>query len=157
MSGPSVILTWAGLIYALNSKGIYSANEILRLFSSIYTYYPRKYKAVFKLKNATWNQNSQDSNPFVADLISWKKCHFSSFYNMGVILTVIALLYILCKYACAYFRNIDINTYSAHVYVYTLISSHSGIKLPQYLYTNTDEMVTIYSDSYYFSGQCLCL
>ena len=46
----------------LNSK----ANEILRLFSSIHTYYPRKYKAVFKLKNATWNQNSQDSNPFVA-------------------------------------------------------------------------------------------
>ena len=35
------------------SKRIKSANEILRLFSSIYTYYPRKYKAVFKLKNAT--------------------------------------------------------------------------------------------------------
>ena len=47
---------------------------------------------------------------------------------------VIALLYILCKYACAYFRNIDINTYSAHVYDYTFNSSHSGIKLPRYLY-----------------------
>ena len=45
-------------------------------------------------------------------------------------LTVIALLYILCKYDCAYFRNIDINTYSAHVYDYTLNNSHSGIKLP---------------------------
>ena len=37
----------------LNSKRIYSANDILRLFSSIHTYYPRKYKTVIKLKNAT--------------------------------------------------------------------------------------------------------
>ena len=118
----------------LNSKRIYSANEILRSFSSIHTYYPRNYKAVFKLKNATRNQNSQDSNPFVAAPDLLEKCHFSSFYNMGVILTVIALLYILCKYACAHFRNIDINTYSAHVYEYTLNSRHSGIKLPRYLY-----------------------
>ena len=35
------------------SKGIYSAEEILRLFSSIHTYYPRKYETVSKLKNAT--------------------------------------------------------------------------------------------------------
>ena len=37
----------------LNSKRIYSANEILRLFSSIHTFNPRRYKTVFKLKNAT--------------------------------------------------------------------------------------------------------
>ena len=37
----------------LNSKRIYSANEILRLFSSIHKYYPIKYKVVFKSKNAT--------------------------------------------------------------------------------------------------------
>ena len=70
--------------------------------------------------------------PMYQPLISWKKCHFSSFYNTGVTLTVIALLYILCKYTCAYFKNIDINTYSAHVYDYTLNISHSdqGSKCP---------------------------
>ena len=66
---------------------------------------------------------------------------------MGVILTVIALLYILCKYVCAYFRNIDINTFSAHVYGYTLNSSHSGIKLPRYLYmshsTKVEEFLSL--------------
>ena len=63
-----------------------------------------------------------------------EKVPLSSFYNTGVILTVIALLYILYKYECAYLRNVDINTYSAHVYDYTLNSSQSGIKLPRYLY-----------------------
>ena len=36
----------------INSKRIYCANEILRTFSSIHTFYPRKYRAVFKLENA---------------------------------------------------------------------------------------------------------
>ena len=45
--------TVVNIVGLLNSTRIYSANEILRLFSSIHTYYPRKYKAVFKLKNAT--------------------------------------------------------------------------------------------------------
>ena len=43
------------------------------------------------------------------------------------------MIIILCKYTCAYFRNRDINTYSAHVYVYTLNSSNSGIELPRYV------------------------
>ena len=30
-------------------------------------------------------------------------------------------------YACAYFRNIDINTYSAHVYDYTLKDLNSTV------------------------------
>ena len=65
---------------------------------------------------------------------------------------------ILCKYACSYFRNIDINTYSAHVYDYNFYSSHSGIKLPQYLYIHTRTTWLLYIVySYYFSGQCLCL
>ena len=71
---------------------------------------------------------------------------------MGVILTVIALLYILCKYVCAYFRNIDINTYSAHVYDYKVNSSHSGIKLPRYLYIHMQTTWLLYIVySYYFS------
>ena len=71
---------------------------------------------------------------------------------MGVILTVIALLFILCKYVRAYFRNIDINTYRVHVFDYTLNSSHSGIKLPRYLYIHiwtTWFLYIVYS--YYFS------
>ena len=71
---------------------------------------------------------------------------------------VIALLYILCKFACTNFRNIDINTYSAHVYDNTLNSSHSGIKLPRYLLyihlCTTWLLYIVYI--YYFSGQCLC-
>ena len=43
-------------------------------------------------------------------------------------------------------RNIDLNTYSVHVHDYTTNSSHSGIKLPRYLYIHfTDDVVTIYS------------
>ena len=64
------------------------------------------------------------------------------------------MLYILCKYACAYFRNIDINTYSAHVYDYTLNSCHSGIKLPRYLYIYIQTTWLLYIVyGYYFSGQ----
>ena len=75
-------------------------------------------------------------------------------------LPVIALLYILCKYACAYFRNIDINTYSAHVYEYTLNSSHSGIKLPRYLYIHIQTTWLLYTRrivySYYTERQKSC-
>ena len=43
---------------------IWHSNKLLITY--LLAYYPRKYKTVFKLKNATWNQNSQGSNPFVA-------------------------------------------------------------------------------------------
>ena len=62
-------------------------------------------------------------------------------------------VYILCKYTCAYFRNIDINTYSAHVYDYTLNSGHSGIKLPRYLYIHIRTTCLLYIVYSYYTTQ----
>ena len=54
---------------------------------------------------------------------------------MGIKLTVIALLYILCNGVCTNFRYIAINAYSEHVYDYTRNSRHSGISFLRFLYT----------------------
>ena len=46
----------------------------------------------------------------------------------------------------------DINTYSAHVYDYTLNSSHSGIKLSRYLYIHKQTTRLLYIVyCYYFT------